>query len=241
MKTTIVFAAFAALAAAPLFLVSDAQACGGEIFRESIQRKAKPTPAALVAKAEKSMEDGKTEAALKTALEAFPKLEKAVAGKNAIENRALRLAAVAAVRSAGAVSVVGAKAAVSYYDYDYGQDVNVPAKLAAAKTDADKTARLEWAIKALRSVQTQSPDNPTVAGELGEALAATPGYEDEALAMLSGLSDKDLLGSPEAYAALARLRFSQGLTKKSAEAVSRCNAMTSKPAVCGVQLPSNPV
>jgi hypothetical protein len=231
--------ALAALVVSPLAVVSDAEACGGAIFRES-RPTPKPSPATLVAKAEKQAEEGKTDAALKTALDAFPKLEKAVAGKNAIENRALRLAAISAVRSGGELSVVGAKAGASYYDYDYGRDVNVPAKLAAVKTDADKLARKEWAIKALRSVATQLPDNPSVKGELGEALAAVPGNEEEALTVLSELAEKDLLGTPEAYAALARLRFEQGLTKKSAEAVSRCNAMTNKPAVCGVQLPVNP-
>ncbi|NOU33447.1 MAG: hypothetical protein HOO96_36590 [Polyangiaceae bacterium] len=231
----------AAAVVAPLASVADAEACGGAIWRESNERpKAKPTPAALVAKAEKSMEDGKGDVAVKTVLEAYPKLEKAAAGKDAMANRALRLAAVAAVRSNGDQSVVGAKAPVSYFDYDYGQDVNVPAKLQAPKTAEDRTARLEWSIKALRSLHEQSPNNPTITGELGEALAATPGHETEALELLSQLSDKDLLGTPQAYSALARLRFQQGLTKKSAEALQRCNAMTNKPAVCGPQLPTNP-
>jgi hypothetical protein len=230
-----------AAALAPLASVADAEACGGAIWRESIQRpKAKPTPAALVAKAEKHMEDGKGDLAVKTVLEAYPKLEKAQAGKDAMANRALRLAAIAAVRSNGTQSVVGAKAPSNYFDYDYGQEVNVPAKLAAVKTDEDRTQRLEWSVKVLRSLHEANPDNTTIAGEFGEALAATPGHEAEALSVLSQLSDKDLLGSPEAYAALARLRFQQGLTKKSAEALQRCHAMTNKPAVCGPQLPGNP-
>lgn len=231
--------ALAALALAPLAVVSDAEACGGEIFREA-RPTPKPSPAMLMSKAEKQVEAGKTDAALKLALEAFPKLEKATAGKNAIENRALRMAAVAAVRSGGELSVVGAKGGSSYYDYDYGRDVTVPAKLTIAKTEEEKSVRMAWAVKALRSVAEKMPDNPSVKGELGEALASVPGNEEEALTILSELSDKDLLGTPEAYAALARLRFAQGLTKKSAEALNRCNAMTNKPAVCGVQLPVNP-
>lgn len=235
----IMLASVAALA--PLAMAGDAEACGGEMFRESIQRSPKPLPPALVAKAEKSLDNGKSDEALKSALQAYPTLAKANPGKDAMMNRALRLAAMATIRSGGEQSVLGAKAPVSYIDYDYGKEVNVPAKLSAPKNQEDRAARLEWAIKTLRSLHEQNPTNVTVEGDLGEALASVPEHEDEALSKLSSLADKDLLGSPQAYGALARLRFRAGLTKKSVEALQRCNAMSAKPGTCGPQLPTNPV
>lgn len=240
MKKLVWITLAAAAVVSPLFVSGDAEACGGEMFRESIQRSPKPLPPALVAKAEKSLDEGKGDAALKSALQAYPTLAKASPGKDNMMNRALRLAAMATIRSGGEQSVMGAKAPVSYIDYDYGREVNVPAKLSAPKNQEERAARLEWAIKTLRSLHEQNPSNVTVEGDLGEALATVPEHEDEALTKLSSLADKDLLGSPQAYSALAKLRFRAGLTKKSVEALQRCNAMSAKPGTCGPQLPTNP-
>jgi predicted Zn-dependent protease len=229
----------ALLAATSVMIVdaSSAEACGGAVWRENVQRTVKPAPPILVAKAEKAFDEGKTEVALKTALEAYPQLAKATPSKDPIANRAIRLAALASVRSGGAQSVVGAKGPVSYVDYDYGKEVNIGAKLLPAKSDEERASRMVSALKALRALHDQSPDNVTMEGDLGEALAAVPGNEEEALEVLSKLADKDLLGSPQAYSALARLRFQQGLVKKSVEAMQRCNAMAGGADICGPAIP----
>jgi hypothetical protein len=209
-----------------------AEACGGAVWRDTVQRKAKPAPAVLVAKAEKEFDEGKRDAALKVALEAFPRLEKGE-GATPVEARALRLAALATIRSGGNESVVGAKAPVSYMDYDYGKEVNIPARLTAAKSDDDRQARMAWAVKTLRTLHEKNATNVTYEGDLGEALAAMPGNEDEAFGILNKLAEKELLGSPEAYAALSRMRFQQGLVKASIEALQRCRMMSTTPASCG--------
>jgi hypothetical protein len=231
----------AAAVIAPFTAASRAEACGGAIWSENSQRQARPTPAALVAKAEKLLDEGKPALALASILEAYPKLEQGVRGNDPVATRALRISAVATVRSQGALSIVGAKAPVAYYDYDYGRDVNVPAKVVAAKTDVERAARMQWSIATLRALHTQNAGNTAVSGELGEALGAVSGNEEEALSMLTALSDQDLLGSPQAYATLARLRFQQGLTKKTAEALARCQAMTTTPAICGPRIAADPV
>lgn len=213
-----------ALAATP----APADACGGAIFQERFIAP-KPTPPQLVAKGEKQLEEGSAQLALRQAKEAYTDLHKSTAGKDAIKNRALRLAAIATVRSGGELSVAPAQTASSK---DAWGDTVTRAKPIDQSTSA-KQERLEWAIGTLRALSTNSPDNPSVEADLGEALSSVAGHEGEAFERLSKLADKDLLGSPTAYAVLARLRAQQGLTKKSIEAVQRCREMTRTPAVCG--------
>ena len=54
------------------------------------------------------------------------------------------------------------------------------------------------------------PNDPTVQADLGEALSKTEGGRAEGLKILQGLAQKDLMGSPHAYAALAKLRSQSG-------------------------------
>ena len=56
----------------------------------------------------------------------------------------------------------------------------------------------------------------------------------------SRLADKDLMGSPHAYAALAQLRASKGDEQGMAAAVKRCEEMTKSPAVCKVSPAAKP-
>ena len=216
-----------ALAAMP----TPADACGGAVFQERFIAP-KPTPPQLVAKGEKQLEEGSPQLALRQAKDAYGDLAKSQPGKDAIKNRALRLAAIATVRSNGDLSVAPAPTVSTK---DAWGDTVTRAKPVDQSPDA-KQARLEWAIGTLRALHTQSPDNPSVEADLGEALSSVAGHESEAFDRLSKLADKDLLGSPSAYAVLAKLRAQQGLTKKSVEAVQRCREMTRTPAVCGPEL-----
>lgn len=218
-----------ALAAMP----TPADACGGAIFQERFIAP-KPTPPQLVAKGEKQLDEGAGQLALRQAKEAYSDLAKATPGKDPIKNRALRLAALATVRSGGELSVAPAKTTSTK---DAWGDT-VTRALPVEQTDDAKKQRLEWAIGTLRALNSNTPDSPSVEADLGEALASVPGHENEAFDRLSKLADKDLLGSPTAYAVLAKLRAQQGLTKKSVEAVQRCREMTRTPAVCGPDLPS---
>lgn len=228
--------AFLALSIVPLALAAmpaPADACGGAIYQERFIAP-KPTPPQLVAKGEKQLDEGSSQLALRSAKEAYADLHKAQPSKDAIKNRALRLAAIATVRSGGTLGV--APAQITTTKDSWGDTVSRAKPL--DQSAPAKQERLEWAVGALRALSTNSPDNPSVEADLGEALSAVVGHEAEAFERLSKLADKDLLGSPTAYAALARLRAQQGLTKKSVEAVQRCREMTRTPAVCGPDLGS---
>lgn len=67
--------------------------------------------------------------------------------------------------------------------------------------------------------------DPALLAALGEGLAQLEGRQDDALRLLSGLADKDVLPSPSAWAALSRLRADKGLVEEAELARSTCEAM----------------
>lgn len=230
LALTLVPLAFAAMP-------TPADACGGAIFQERFI-KPKLTPPQLVAKGEQSLDDNKSTEAMKHAKSAYSQLASIKPSDDAVKNRALRLAALAVVRSGGAI---GAEAAPVTKHKDAWGDT-VTKSLPLPQTPEAKAARLTWALDTLRGLSERAGDSPTLEADLGEALATVPGHEREALQRLSKLADSDLLGSPTAYAALAKLRAQQGLTQKSVEAIERCKQMTRTPATCGPEVSSqNPV
>src|SRR5262249_20599719 len=138
----------------------------------------------LVASAEEALGAGKLAKAAAVTAQAFPGLKSIKVGTLPLADRALRILALAAVRSDGAVAAGGLW----------------------ASTPAERAASVRWAIGTLRDLNAQRVNNPSYQTDLGEALSHVPAHHDEALALLSGLADKDLLTTAEGYAALARLR-----------------------------------
>jgi hypothetical protein len=102
--------------------------------------------------------------------------------------RAQRLVAVAIVRTEGLLAVGEAY---------------------PSATAGDRRANLEWSIGILRAFAKVS-DGPSVQTDLGEALSKLPETRGEALTILDGLARKDLVTSPQGYAALADLRLAAG-------------------------------
>ena len=202
----------AALAIVPAFsaVTSDANACGMSVRLEPV--KAKPSPVQEIARAEKSLEGGNNTEAAKTVLANFANVRSAEAGANPLETRALRVFALAVVRSNG---VVNERNAGSWTQNEW-----TPA------------ANLEWAVQSLREIDAKRPNDPTVQADLGEALAKLPRTQDESLKLLSGLEKKDLMGSPFAYAALAKIRGDKGDTAGQQAAIKRCEEMSKVPGVC---------
>jgi hypothetical protein len=211
-----------ALAVVPAALAisysSDAQACGMSVRLEPTPQK--PTPVQEIARAEKALEGGKNVAAAKTILATFPRVRAATAGQNPLETRALRVFSLAIVRSSGAV--------------------NEKSVGLASPVEWTPTANLEWAVQALREIDAKRPNDPTVQADLGEALSKLPHGEAEALKILQGLAQKDLMGSPQAYAALARLRSNSGDSAGAEAAVKRCEEMSKVPGMCKPPAPSKP-
>src|SRR5262249_20888918 len=125
-------------------------------------------------------------------------------------DRALRILALAAVRTDGALTVGAMR----------------------GTTDAEKTQNLEWAVATLRGLNAKRPNNPALQTDLGEALAKSEQNKAEAQKLLGGLADKDLMASAEGYAALARLRQSAGDGAGRDAALKRCATMTTTPGIC---------
>jgi hypothetical protein len=165
------------------------------------------TPAQMVARAELELETLPLDAA-RVVFASFPAIRTTVPGKDPVQTRALRVLAVAIVRTKGK--------ATEFALIHRGED----------KTPA---ANLEWAVQTLREIDKMRQNDPAVQADLGEALAKLPNGSGkrEALEILEKLATKDLMGSPNAYAALAALRQERGDTSGASSALQRCNEMSS--------------
>jgi hypothetical protein len=191
-----------AIAAAP----GAASACGTAVYREIDDN------SQLVAQAEQALSDGKLNKAAAKAVQAFPALKIVKPGSVPLADRALRILALASVRSDGGLNLGGFK----------------------AKTAGERTTNLEWSVATLRGLNAKRLNNPSYQTDLGEALSKLPGGHEEAKKILGELAAKDLLTSAEGYAALARLRAESGDGTARDEAVKRCAAMSKSPSVCEV-------
>lgn len=211
-----------ALAAVPAVLAvtysADANACGMSVRMEPVPQK--PTPVQLVARAEKALENGNNVVAAKTVFKTFPRIRVATAGNDPLETRALRVLALAVVRTEGRVSEKSAGI--------------------ASNTEWTPNANLEWAVQAMREIDSKRPNDPTVQADLGEALSKLPRTRQEALSILQRLAQKDLMGSPYAYAALAKLRSDQGDVSGAEAAIKRCEEMSKVRGVCKPFGPAKP-
>jgi hypothetical protein len=77
-------------------------------------------------------------------------------------------------------------------------------------TDAERKTNLQWALRVTHGFVNHNPADASAKTDYGEALARIPERRKEALRVLSGLAEKDLIGSAQGYAALAALRRSAG-------------------------------
>lgn len=165
----------------------------------------RPTPPIEISNAEKAANGGGARIAAQKVFSVFPKIRSATAGQDPLETRALRVLAVAIARTEYSV-----------------------------QPGWTRSADLAWAEQAMREIDAKRPNDPAVQADLGEVLSHIPAKQSEAMKMLSQLAESDLMGSPHAYAALARLRSSNGDESGSALAMQRCVTMAgaSHGAVC---------
>jgi hypothetical protein len=205
-------------------VATDAHACGFFNYHDvRLQPRKAPVPVAQAVKppppppipanerialADQRLEEEKLVEAAKQVVTAFPAIKSQDVGGSPLETRAHIILALAVVRAGGSL------AGVTGF---------------SSKRDADRAANLEWAVSTLRQVEASRSNDPVAQANLGEALAARAGYEDEALAILGKLASRDLMGSAHAYAALAKLQAARGEALASEEATRRCEAMTRSP------------
>lgn len=195
------------LAFASIVAAPPANACGMAIRREVDAR------AVGIAKAERALQQGQFAAAALNVTQVFPTIRAAQTGNDPLASRGLRVMALAVGRSDGAVTL--------------GNDWR-------GATPAQRAQNLEWAAATLRTLSTANAGDPSLQSDLGETLARLVRFHGEALKILDGLAQRDLLGSAQGYAALARLRAAAGDKAGRDTAAVRCQAMTQTPAICAV-------
>lgn len=198
----------------------DASACGMSVRMDPTPQR--PSPVQEIARAEKALEGGQSLTAAQAVLATFPRIRNATAGANPLETRALRVFSLAIVRSDGMVDEKKARVA------------------SANGVDWTTKSNLDWAIQSLREIDEKRPNDPTVQADLGEALSKTTSGQAESLKILQGLAQKDLMGSPHAYAALAKLRTDKGDSAGAEVAIKRCEEMSKTPGICKPAAPSAP-
>lgn len=100
---------------------------------------------------------------------------------------------------------------------------------------------IEQATESLRAglMARDKPDAVRQA-ELGEAYARA-GQDEAAYQMLRDLHEKDLIGSPYAYAALARVAAKRGDRTRADEASKRCAVIAGNAAICQGAYPKPPL
>jgi hypothetical protein len=210
-------AAFVGGALLAVCIAGDAVACGFVDYRapQPVERKPPPRPVPAsdrVAAADQRLEEERVAEAARQVVLAFPRILTIRVGASPLETHAQRILALALVRSDGKLANVAGLSGAS----------------------------LQWAVDTLRAVSAARRDDPVAQADLGEALAASPRTEGEALPLLADLASRDLLGSAHAYAALARLQARGGDAERARVALERCTRMTKSPAlVC--RLPDNRV
>jgi hypothetical protein len=182
-----------------------ASACGNAV-NEVVD-----TGAINIAAAEKALSEGRHAAAVVGVSKAFPSIKQTAVGQKPLSDRGLRILALAAVRTEGALNVVN---------------------VMKGTTAEEKAENLQFAIDTLRKLNARRTNNPSFQTDLGEALSKVPRFKAEAFKILDELAKKDLIASPEGYASLAKLRENLGDKDGAVAAVKRCSGMTKNPKMC---------
>jgi hypothetical protein len=217
-RSTLVRLFSASILALPLGLLgapAPAAACGTEVF-SIIDNSAQG-----ISSAESALGKGSVASAATQVFRVFPRLKTTKPGAGPLSDRALRILALATVRTDGALTV--------------GSGINWPM---AGGTPEQKDANLLFAIDTLRKLNEKRANSPSLQTDLAEALGKVPRFKSEAYAILTELAKKDLVASAEGYATLAKLHEAMGEGAPRDAAVKRCEGMTKTPKAC--QVPASP-
>jgi hypothetical protein len=197
---------------------SDASACGGA-WVEYIEVDHRIQG---IAQAEKQFNKGEVDAAAASVIRMMPHVATLKAKKSKLVERGQRILAVALARNDGALPV--SKEVPGYAQGTW-----------MGKSEKDRDTNLEWAVGTLRSVNEIKKDDPAAQTDLAEAMSKVEKYQSEAREVLERLAKKDLIATPEGYAALAKLRSKAGDSAGKKLAMQRCEAMAKTATVCKVQ------
>lgn len=195
--------------------VRQASACGGEWIPEVTPEQRLRE----ISRAEEAFSAGKTVSAVGTLVRMMPHIRQLDPNRAAYVARTQRMLALAAARSGGALPV---QKEVPEYAWE-GWD---------GASTGQREANLKWASQKLRKISESHQNDPASQTELAEALSKLTDTQDEARTILEKLAARDLVASPQGYAALAQLRKSAGNDQGARVAQSRCEAMASNQNIC---------
>lgn len=196
-------------------LAEDAKACGGEWYPEVM---VDPLIHG-VAQAEKTLASGNRLAAAASVLRMIPHIKSLKSKPGSLVARAERVLAVSLSRSQGALPVAS----------------EVPAEVLGAWRGAvagEAAANMAWSVAVLKRQSASKSDDVALKTDLAEAMARIPEQRGEARAILEELAKRDLIASPEGYAALASLRSESGDADGQKLALKRCEAMAKNQDAC---------
>jgi len=196
-------------------VAQDARACGGEWYPEvSIDHRIHG-----VAQAEKALANGNRLAAAASVLRMMPHIKSLKSKPGSLVARAERVLAVALSRSQGALPVAS----------------EVPSEVLGAwrgAAEGESAANLAWSVTVLKRQSDTKADDVALKTDLAEAMARIPEQRAEARTILEDLAKRDLIASPEGYAALASLRSQSGDADGQKLALKRCEAMAKSQDAC---------
>jgi hypothetical protein len=196
-------------------LTRDAAACGGEWYPEvSIDHRIHG-----VAQAEKSLANGNRLAAAASVIRMMPHIKTLKSKPGSLVGRAERVLAVALSRSRGTLAV----------------ESEVPSEVLGAwrgAKEGEAAANLAWSVDVLKRQSSAKSDDVSLKTDLAEAMARVPAQRAEARTILEDLAKRDLIASPEGYAALASLRSDSGDQDGQKLALTRCEAMAKSQDAC---------
>jgi hypothetical protein len=196
-------------------LTQDARACGGEWYPEVMV----DPRIHGVAQAEKLLANGNRLAAAASVIRMMPHIKSLKSKPGSLVGRAERVLAVALSRSQGALPVAS----------------EVPLDVLGSwqgKKQGDATANMAWSVEVLKRQSESKADDVALKTDLAEAMARVPEQRAEARTILEDLAKRDLIASPEGYAALASLRSQSGDADGQKLALKRCEAMAKSQDAC---------
>jgi hypothetical protein len=172
------------------------------------------TPVQHVAAAERELDDGRVGEAASRIRAGFPNIRTLGADAPPLALRAQRIYALALIRADGQL------------DSGLGWA---------------KAGNYEWAIETLRALDEKRVNDPRAQADLAEARTRLGRTRAAAVKVLEDLDQRDLLGSPFAYLALARARRAAGDDGGSQAAIRRCSMMSSDKRRCVTDFFGEPI
>ena len=163
------------------------------------------TPVQEIAAAEKDLEDGRVGQAASRVRARYPAIRSLGSGAPPLALRAQRIYALALVRADGRL------------DSGLGWA---------------RWGNLEWAVETLADLDTKRMNDPRSQADLAEARTRLPRTRAIGAKVLEDLDQRDLLGSPYAYLALARARRATGDDGGATAAMVRCSMMSTDKRRC---------